>query len=108
MVKHGEAPENRESREACRADRRASARSEHNSYLPNVPASAEELIATIGLDSRHACSRRHIETFESVSRLRINPPQFGCATFPSAVPELAVDPGDAGDDLMGVTGRTYG
>ena len=57
-----------------------------------------------GLEPRHAHSRRHLEPFQDLSRSRIDPPQIALVTFPCAVPELAVDPGDAGDEALGLDG----
>ena len=74
------------------------------SDLAAASASAEELIAAIGLESRHACSRRHLEFLEGLSRCRIESPQIALVTFPGAVPKLAVDPGDPGDDAVGLDG----
>ena len=39
-----------------------------------------------------------------LSRSGIDPPQFALVAFPGAVPELAVDPGDAGDEAVGLDG----
>ena len=36
--------------------------------------------------------------------LRIDAPQIALVAFPGAVPELAVDPGDAGDEAVGLDG----
>src|SRR5438034_4321220 len=70
------------------------------SHLPAASASAEELIAAIGLEPRHAHSRRHLELLQDLSCSRIDPPQIALVAFPGAVPELAVDPGDPGDEAV--------
>src|SRR6185503_21352838 len=59
-------------------------------HLPAPSSSAEELIAAIGLEPRHAHSRRHLEPLQDLSRSRIDPPQFALVTFPCGVPELSV------------------
>src|SRR5208283_4420628 len=74
------------------------------SYLPAASASAEEPIAAIGLEPRHAHSGRHLELLQDLSRSRIDSPQIALVPFPSAVPELAVDPGDPGDDAVRLDG----
>src|SRR5262245_15579838 len=74
------------------------------SHLPAASASAEEPIAAIGLEPRHACSRRHLEPLQDLSRSRIDAPHIALVAFPGAVPELAVDPGDSGDDTVGLDG----
>ena len=53
---------------------------------------------------RDACSRRQLELFQDLSRSRIDSPHIALVTFPGAVPELAVDPGDPGDDAVGLDG----
>src|SRR6266567_4535835 len=86
------------------AHRGASPGRADGSHLPAASASAEELIAAIGLEPRHAHSRRHLELLQDLSCSRIDPPQIALVTFPGAVPELAVDPGDPGDDAVGLDG----
>ena len=74
----------------------ASPGSADGSHLPAASASAEEPIAAIGLEPRHTHSRRHLDLLQDLSRSRIDPPHVALVAFPSAVPELAVDPGDGG------------
>src|SRR6266581_6110904 len=74
------------------------------SHLPAPSSSAEEPIAAIGLEPRHAHSRRHLELLQDLSCSRIDAPQIALVTFPGAVPELAVDPGDPGDEAAGLDG----
>jgi hypothetical protein len=40
--------------------------------------------------------------FQDLSRSRIDAPQIALVTFPGAVPELPVDPGDPGDEAVGL------
>ena len=84
-----------------RLGRRASLGTADGSHLPAASASAEEPIAAIGLEPRHAHARRHLEFLQDLSRSRIDPPHVALVAFPSAVPEFAVDPGDAGNDAVG-------
>src|SRR5262245_59356111 len=65
-------------------------------------SSAEELIAAIGLESRNTHSGRHLERLQNFPRSGINSPQLALVTFPGAVPELSVDPGDPGDEAVGL------
>src|SRR5882762_4037257 len=74
------------------------------SHLPAPSSSAEELIAAIGLEARNAHSWRHLEPLEDLSRSRIDSPHIALVTFPGAVPELAVGPGDPGDEAVGLDG----
>lgn len=72
------------------------------SHLPAPSTSAEELIPAIGLEPRHAHSGRHLERLQDLSRSRIDSPQIALVTFPGAVPEISVDPGDPGDEAVGL------
>jgi hypothetical protein len=91
-----------------RLSRGASPGSADGSHLPAASASAKEPIATIGLEPRHTHSRRHLELLQDLSRSRIDPPHVALVAFPSAVPELAVDPGDPGNDAVGFDGAKNG
>ena len=62
------------------------------------------MIAAIGLEPRHAHPGRHLELLEDLSGLRIDSPKIALVTFPGAVPELSVDPGDSGDEAVGLDG----
>src|ERR1700676_1018636 len=86
------------------AGRGASPGSADGSHLPAASASAEKLIAAIGLEPRHAYSGRHLEPLQDLSRSRIDSPQIALVIFPGAVPELSVDPGDPGDEAVGLDG----
>jgi hypothetical protein len=84
------------------AGRGTSPGSADGSDPPAASASAEELIAAIGFEPRHAYSRWHLEALQDLSRSRIDSPQIALVIFPGAVPELSVDPGDAGDETAGL------
>jgi hypothetical protein len=58
--------------------------------------------------ARHAHSGRHLEPLQDLSRSRIDSPQLALVTFQGAVPELAVDPGDPGDEALGLDGAKNG
>jgi hypothetical protein len=74
------------------------------SHLPAASSTAEELTTAIGLEPRNFHSRRHLEPLQDLSRARIDVPHIALVTFPGAVPELAVDPGDPGDEAVGLEG----
>src|SRR5262249_39705934 len=74
------------------------------SHLPAGSAAAEEAIAAIGLEPRHVHARRHLEPLQNLARSRIDSPHVALVAFPGAVPELAVDPADAGDEAVGLDG----
>jgi hypothetical protein len=58
------------------------------------------VIGAIGLESRDAHAGRHLEPLQDLSRSRIDAPQIALVTFPGGVPELAVDPGDTGNEAI--------
>jgi len=91
-----------------RLGRGASLGSADGSHLSAASASAEEPVAAIGLEPRHTHSRRHLELLEDLSGSRIDPPHVALVAFPSAVPKLAVDPCDAGNDAVGFDGAKNG
>ena len=76
----------------------------NGSQLPAPSSAAEEPVAAVGLDPRHVHSGRHLEPFQDLSRSGIHSPQFALVTFPGAVPQLAIDPGDPGDEAVGFDG----
>src|SRR5476649_1050779 len=82
----------------------ASPGSADDSHLAAASAPAEEPIAAIGLESRHAHAGRHLEPLQLLACFRIDAPQIALVAFPGAVPELAVDPGHSGDEALGFDG----
>src|SRR5262245_38683666 len=76
-------------------------RAPNGSDLPASAPSAEEPIAAVRLEPGHLHTRRHVESLENFSGLGINSPYVAFVPFPGAVPELTVDPGDAGDKAVG-------
>jgi hypothetical protein len=59
---------------------------------------------TIGLKSGNADPARHLDTLKNLSSSRIDSPQITVITFPGRVPELSIDPGDSGDEAVGLDG----
>src|SRR5215216_7094179 len=74
--------------------------SANHPHFPTLPASAKELIAPIGLESRHANSSRHVNSLENLSGLRVDSPQITLAAFRRAVPQLPIDPRHAGNESI--------
>jgi hypothetical protein len=62
------------------------------------------LVAAVGLKSRYADTRRHFDPLQHIAGLRIDPPHIALVAFPCAVPKLAIDPGNAGDEAVGFDG----
>src|ERR1700730_15963270 len=74
------------------------------SHPPAPSPPPEQLTAAIGPEPRHAHSGRHIEPLQDLSGSRIESPQIALVAFPGAVPELAVDAGNPGDEAFGLDG----
>jgi len=62
---------------------------------------------TIGLKPGNADPARHLDTLKNLSSSRIDSPQITVITFPGRVPELSIDPGDSGDEAVGLDGAKY-
>src|SRR6516225_9431530 len=80
------------------------ARPADGSHLAAASAAAKELIAAIGFEPRYGDAARHLDPLQHFSGLRIDAPQITLVVFPGAVPQLAIDPGDAGDEAFGFDG----
>src|SRR4051812_21189257 len=74
------------------------------SQLAALPASAEEPIATVRFEPRHAHAGGHVETLQHLARLRIDASHVALVGFPGAVPELPVHPRHAGDETVRLDG----
>src|SRR5215831_1391599 len=72
------------------------------SHFATLPSPAEELIAAIGLEPGYVRSGRHIESLQNFSCFGIDSSHITFIAFPGAVPELSVDPGDTGDEAVGL------
>src|SRR5689334_5963807 len=71
-------------------------------------AAAEEALAAVRLETGDVDSGRHLEALEDVAALRVDPAQVARIALPGRVPELAVHPGDAGDEAVGLEGAQDG
>ena len=74
----------------------------NRSHLSAPSSSAEELIAAIGLEPRDIYSRGHLKPLEDLSRSGIDSSQIALVAFPGTVPELSVDPGNPGNEAVGL------
>ena len=79
-------------------------RSADSSHLSTTFAAAEEAVAAIGLQPRHAYSRWHFDCLQHLPGLRIDPPQIALVPFQSGMPEFPIDPCDARDKAVGFDG----
>src|SRR6516225_5080877 len=82
----------------------ASRRSADGSHFSAASATAEERVAAVGLEARHRHAGRHVDLLQKLAALRIDSAQFAFVGFPRAVPEFAIDPGDAGDETVRLDG----
>jgi hypothetical protein len=76
--------------------------------LPGSAISAEKLVGAIGLKAGNPNPVGHIEPLKDFSGLRIDAPQITLITVPGGVPELTVDPGNSGDEAVGLDGAKNG
>jgi hypothetical protein len=76
--------------------------------LPGSSISAEELVGAIGLKAGNPNSVGHFEPLKNFSGLRLDPPQVALVTVPGGVPELSIDPGNSGDEAVGLDGAKNG
>jgi hypothetical protein len=100
-------PDSRHSATAA-PGRMASPRPADGPQLPAVAAAAEESIAAVRLESRHAGAGRHFEPLEDPPGCRLDAPQIAFVAFPGGVPEFAVDPGDTRNEAIGFDGAEHG
>src|SRR5262245_54529891 len=71
-------------------------------HLAGTAPAAEEQIAAVTLQPRHVHASWHFEHLQDLSCSRIHSSQLALVTFPGAVPQLSVDPGDPGDEAVGL------
>ncbi len=67
-------------------------------------AAAIEEVGAVGLEPADAGAARHLEPLEHGAALRVDAADLALVAFPGAVPQLAVDPGHAGDEAVGLDG----
>src|SRR5258706_10064408 len=84
----------------CR--KRTAFRSMNNAKSPCAAASAEEAVATVGFKAGDADAGRHLKLLEDLAGRGVDASQLAFVVFPGAVPEVAVNPGHAGDEAVGV------
>lgn len=58
----------------------------------------------IGLEARYVRAIREVRPFQHLAALGVDAAQFTLVAFPSAVPELSVEPGHARDEAVGLEG----
>src|SRR5689334_10518451 len=73
-------------------------RSSHRPDLSVLAAAAEEAIFSVRLQPRDVHARGQVQRLQHGTRRWIHAPQLALVVLPRAVPQLALDPGDAGDE----------
>src|SRR5689334_15215206 len=94
--------------DSCTVRRVAAPRPADNPHLPAPSSAAEELVIAIRFKPRHAHVRRHAKALQHLSRSGMDAPQLAFAALPGGVPELARDPGQSGDEAVGLDGAENG
>src|SRR6266850_8602753 len=79
---------------------RARGRPADGAHLAARGAAAEEQVLTVGLEPADGDARGHLQALEDFAVLRIDAPDLALFALHRAVPELAVDPGNAGDETI--------
>jgi hypothetical protein len=74
----------------------------HHPNPAGAGAAAEQPIASVGLESADRDPGRHREPGLDRAGVRIDAADLAVVAFPHAVPQLAVDPGHAGDVAVGL------
>src|SRR3984885_4099301 len=91
-------------RRTCDSEDLTLPRPPDSSHFPAASAAAEERVAAVGLKARHRDAGRHVDLLQNLAALRVDSAQFAFVGFPCAVPEFAIDPGDAGDETVRLDG----
>src|SRR5262249_51863651 len=76
--------------------------------LAAVAAAAEEAVGAVALQAGDERPGGHLQPLQQLAGLRIDSPHVAGLALPGAVPQLAVDPGDAGDETVGGQGAQDG
>src|SRR6266540_3096976 len=72
----------------------------HGAHLAAGATAAVENAGAVGLEAAHDDAGGHLEALEDLARLRIDAAEIAVLALHGAVPELAVHPGDAGDEAI--------
>src|ERR1700730_2972623 len=83
-------------------------RTSHGADLPARSAAAIEQVCPVGLEPADAGAARHLQPTEHGAALPVDLADFALVAFPGGVPQLAVDPGHAGDEAVGLDGAQNG
>src|SRR5207244_11153834 len=83
-------------------------RTSHGADLSARSAAAIEQVCPVGLEPADDGATRHLQALEHSAALWVDSADVALVAFPGAVPQLAVDPGHAGDKAVGLDGAQNG
>ena len=75
-------------------------RTSHGADLSARAAAGVEEVGSVGLEPADADAGRHLQPLEDGAARGIDAADLALVAFPGAVPQLAVDPGHAGDEAV--------
>src|SRR5262245_61837766 len=79
-------------------------RTAHGANLSARSAAAIEEVGPVRLEAADKGATRHLQPVEDGAALRVDAADIAFVPFPGPVPQLAVDPGHAGDEAVGLDG----
>src|SRR5574341_291984 len=94
-------------RRALTSSRWAAFRALDGAHLAARAAAAVEELGPVGLEPADEGAAGHAQPLEHRAALRVDVAQLALVAFPGAVPELAVDPGHAGDEAVRFDGAQH-
>jgi hypothetical protein len=83
-------------------------RAPHGADRPAAAAAAIKEIGAVGLEAADEGAARHLQPLQHRSAVGVDPADLALVAFPGPVPQLAIDPGDAGDEAVGFDGAPDG
>src|SRR5260370_37148355 len=83
-------------------------RTSHGADLSARSAAAIEQVCPVGLEPPDAGAARHLQPLEHGAAFRVDSADIALVAFPGAAPQLAVDPGHAGDEARALAGAQNG
>src|SRR5687767_11395774 len=79
-------------------------RTANGADLSAASAARVKEVRPVGLQPAHADAARHLQPLQHGTAFWVDPPDIALVVFPCAVPQLAVDPGHAGNEAVGLDG----
>jgi PAS domain S-box-containing protein len=79
---------------------RAFRRSAHGAHFAGRPAAEVEEVRAVALEAADVRARRHRQSLEHRTALRVHAAQLALVALPGAMPQLAIDEAHAGDEAV--------